>query len=126
SYRRRGMSAKGPGCVKSRTVCYDSFFESAVGSDGCQALWKGLTGAKAHFSQPRLTTTWARTIQFVRLTLSLLVSILASLALVVLRRWNKGGLAMIRRRCSRYTSMATSIASHRADALSASASAISS
>ena len=56
-------------CEKSRG-CYDSFFKSAGGSDGCQALWKGLTGAKAHFSQRCLTTTWPRTIWFVRLTLS--------------------------------------------------------
>src|ERR1700722_19951803 len=70
-------------CEKSHG-CYDSFFESAGGSDGCQALWKGLTGAKAHFSQRCLTTTWPRTIWFVRLTLSLKVLILASLALGVL------------------------------------------
>src|SRR5271155_3117674 len=78
------------------------FFESAGGSDECQALWKGLTGAKPHFSQRCLTTTWPRTIWFVRLTLSLKVLILASLALVGLSRWNKGGLAIIRRPCSRY------------------------
>jgi hypothetical protein len=65
--------------------------ESAGGSDGCQALWKELTGAKAHFSLPCLTTTWLRTIWFVRLTLSLKALILASLALVVLRRWVRLG-----------------------------------
>jgi Transposase and inactivated derivatives len=41
-------------------------------------------------------------------------------------RWNKGGPAIIRRRCSRYTFMAISIAFRRADALSVSASVISS
>jgi hypothetical protein len=41
-------------------------------------------------------------------------------------RWQKGGPAIIRRRCSRFTFMAISIASHRAAALSANASAISS
>ena len=39
------MVANGPGCVKSRRDVYDSFLKSAGGSDGCQALWKGLTGA---------------------------------------------------------------------------------
>ena len=39
---------------------------------------------------------------------------------------NKGGLAMIRRRCSRHTFMAISIGFRRADALSANASVISS
>ena len=39
---------------------------------------------------------------------------------------DKDGPAIIQRRCSRYTSMAISIASHRAGALSASASATSS
>ena len=57
------------------------FFESAGGSDGCQPLWKGLTGAKARFSLPCLTTTCLRTIWFVQLMLSLKVLILASLAL---------------------------------------------
>ena len=66
----------------------------------------------------------ARTIWFVRLTLSLKVLILASLALVGLRRWKKGVPAIIRQRCSRYTFMAISIAFRRADALSVSASVI--
>ena len=44
-------SATGPGCVKSRTDAM-IFFELAGGSDGCQALWKGLTEANAHFSLP--------------------------------------------------------------------------
>jgi hypothetical protein len=39
-------------------------------------------------------------------------------------RWRKGDLGIIRPRCSRYTFMATSIASHRAGGLSASVSAI--
>src|SRR4029077_5281718 len=104
-------------CEKSEG-CYDSFFESAGGSDGCQALWKELTGAKAHFFLPRLTTTWLRTIWFVRLTLSLKALILASLALVVLRRWKKGGPPIIRRCCSRYTFTAISIAFRRAAAWS--------
>ena len=56
----------GPSLCEESHGCYDSFFESAVGSDGSQALWKGLTGAKAHFSHPCLTTTWPRTIRFVR------------------------------------------------------------
>ena len=43
-----------------------------------------------------------------------------------LSRWNKGGLAIIRRPCSRYTFMAISIAFRRAAALSANASATSS
>ena len=71
-------------CEKSHG-CYDSF-KSAGGSDGCQALWKGLTEANAHFSLPCLTTTWPRTIRFVRLTRSLKVLILISLALVGLSR----------------------------------------
>src|SRR4029077_13439425 len=75
-------------CEKSHG-CYDSFFESAGGSDGCQALWKGLTEANAHFSLPCLTTTWPRTIRFVRLTRSLKVLILISLALVGLSRWKR-------------------------------------
>src|SRR4029077_20924209 len=75
-------------CEKSHG-CYDSFFESAGGSDECQALWQGETGAKAHFYLPCLTTTWPRTIWFVRLMLSLKVLSLASLALVGLRRWKK-------------------------------------
>jgi len=61
---------------------------------------------------------------FVRLTLSLKVLILASLVLVGSRRWNKGGPAMIRQRCSGYTFMAISIAFRRAAALSVSASVI--
>ena len=65
-------------CEKS-LGCYD-FFKLAGGGDGCQALWKGLTGAKAHFSQPCWTTTWPRTIWFVRLTLSLKVLISPTLA----------------------------------------------
>src|ERR1700691_6624536 len=116
----------GPGCVESRPDAMILLFESADGSGGCRALWRVLTGAKARFSHPCLTTTWARTIRFVRLTLLSMGSILAGLALVGLYRWNKGGLAIIRRRCSRYTFMAISIASHRADGLSVSASAISS
>jgi hypothetical protein len=63
---------------------------------------------------------------FVQLMLSLKVLSLASLALVGLRRWKKGGPAIIRRRFSRYTFMAISTAFHRADALSVSASVISS
>ena len=47
--------------------------------------------ANAHFSLPCLTTTWPRTIRFVRLTRSLKVLILISLALVGLSRWKKGG-----------------------------------
>src|ERR1700680_3704725 len=101
-------------------------FESVGGSDGCRALWGGLTGAKDNFSHPCLTTTWSKTIPFVRLTLSSMASILAGLALVGLCRWNKGVLAIIRQRCSRYTFMATSIAFLRADGLSVSASVISS
>src|SRR5271165_3489403 len=116
----------GPRLCEKSLRCYDSFVESVVGGDGCQALWKGLTGAKAHFSPPHLTTTWTRTIRFVRLMLLLKVSILASLALFGLRRWNKGGPVMIRRRCSRYTFMAISIGFRRAAGLSASASVISS
>jgi transposase len=54
------------------------------------------------------------------------VLILAGLALVGLRRWKEGGPAIIRRRCSRYTFMAISIAFRRAAALSANASATSS
>ena len=65
-------------CEKS-LGCYD-FLKSAGGGDGCQALWKGLTGAKAHFSQPCWTTTWPRTIWIVRLTLSLKVLISPTLA----------------------------------------------
>jgi transposase len=42
-------------------------FESADGSGECRALWRGLTGAKAHFSHPCLTTTLPTTIRFVRL-----------------------------------------------------------
>jgi hypothetical protein len=53
---------------------------------------------------------------FVRLTLSLKALILANLALVVLRRWKKGGPPIIRRRCSRYTFTAISIAFRRAAA----------
>ena len=34
-------SVTGPGCVKSRTDAMILFFESAGGSDECQALWKG-------------------------------------------------------------------------------------
>src|SRR4051794_23153365 len=100
-------------CEKSHR-CYDSAHESASGSDGCQASWKGLIGAKAVCSQPNLKTMWPRTIWFARLTLSLMVLILASLALVGLRRWREGGPAITRRRFSRFTFMATSIASHRA------------
>src|ERR1700730_5691619 len=44
-------------CEKSQG-CYDSFFESAGGSDGCQALWKGLNEANAHFYLPCFATTW--------------------------------------------------------------------
>ena len=51
---------------------------------------------------------------------------LGKLGLVGLRRWKKGGPAIIRRRFSRYTFMAISTAFHRADALSVSASVISS
>jgi hypothetical protein len=67
SFARAEVSSWPRLCEKSQG-CYDSFFESAGGSDGCQALWKGLTGAKAHFSPPCLTTTCLRTIWFVRLT----------------------------------------------------------
>src|SRR5438105_433544 len=106
--------ACGPRLCEKSHRCYDSARESASGSDGCQASWKGLIGAKAVCSQPNLKTMWPRTIWFARLTLSWMVLILASLALVGLRRWKEGGPAIIRRRCSRYTFMAISIASHRA------------
>src|SRR6202040_882486 len=116
----------GPRLCEKSHGCYDSFFESAGGSDGCQALWKGLTEANAQFSLPCLTTTWPRTIRFVRLTRSLKVLILISLALVGLSRWKKGGPATMRRHCSRYIFMAISIAFRRADGLSVNASVISS
>src|SRR5271169_2885987 len=96
------------------------------GSDECQASWRGLIGAKAACSQPNLKTMWPRTIWFARLTLSLMVLILASLALVGLRRWKEDGPAITRRRFSRYTSMAISIGFRRAAGLSANASVISS
>ena len=48
---------------------------------------------------------------------------LGQLGFTGLRRWTRGGPAIIRRRCSRFTFMATSIASHRAGVLSGSASA---
>ena len=47
-YPEHTVVAAGPGCVKSRSAAM-ILFESADGSDGCQALRKGLTGAKAHF-----------------------------------------------------------------------------
>ncbi len=53
-------------------------------------LVEGIDRSQAHLSLPCLTTTWPRTIWFVRLTLSLKVLILASLALVGLRRRKKG------------------------------------
>jgi len=62
----------------------------------------------------------------VRLTRSLKVLILISLALVGLSRWKKGGPATMRRHCSRYIFMAISIAFRRADGLSVNASVISS
>ena len=65
------LVTKGPGCVKSRTDAMIFFLNSAVGSDECQALWRGLIGAKAVCSQPNLKTMWPRTIRFVRLTLLL-------------------------------------------------------
>src|SRR5436190_7993550 len=77
-------------CEKSHR-CYDSAGESASGSDGCQASWKGLIGARAACSQPNLKTMWPKTIWFARLTLLLMVLILAGLALVGLRRWKEGG-----------------------------------
>src|SRR5262249_22671104 len=102
---------------------YDSLCESASGGDGWRGSWRGLIGAKARFSRPCLTTMWRKTIRSVRLTLLLTVLTLANLALVGLQRWKKGGRPIIRPRCSRYTFMGISIVSHRADALSASASA---
>src|SRR5438105_15218725 len=83
-------------CEKSHR-CYDSAGESASGSDGCQASWKGLIGAKAVCSQPKLKTMWPRTLWFARLTLSWMVLIVASLALVGLRDWQEGGTAIILR-----------------------------
>ena len=50
---------------------------------------EGIDRSQSTFSLPCLTTTWPRTIWFVRLMLSLKVLSLASLALVGLRRWKK-------------------------------------
>ena len=50
---------------------------------------------------------------------------LRKLGFVRLRRWTKGGPAIIQRRCSRFTFMAISTVFHRAGALSGNANAIS-
>ena len=84
---------------------------------------EGIDRSQSTFFPAVLDDFVVRTIWFVRLTLSLKVLILASLALGVLCHWRKGGPAIIRQRCSRYTFMAISIAFRRADALSVSASA---
>ena len=85
---------------------------------------EGIDRSQSTFFPAMLDDYVAEDNLFERLTLSLKVLILASLALVGLRRWKKGVPAIIRQRCSRYTFMAISIAFRRADALSVSASVI--
>ena len=75
---------------------------------------EGIDRSQSSLFPAELEDYVAETIWFGRLTLSLMALILASLALVGLRRWKEVGPAIIRRRCSRYTFMAISIASHRA------------
>src|SRR5437870_12672616 len=120
SSRRRGdririaaMREAGPGprLYEKSQRCYDSAGESAIGGDGCQASSRGLIGARAVCSRRNLRTMWPRTIWFARLTLLSTVLIWASLASGGLFRWKRDDPAIIRRRCSRFTFMAISIAS---------------
>src|SRR5215831_10630026 len=50
-----GLARNYPMCEKSNR-CYNSARESAIGSAGCQASWRGLIGAKAVCSQRHLRT----------------------------------------------------------------------
>ena len=87
---------------------------------------EGIDRSQSSLFPAELEDYVAEDIRFARLTLSLMVLILASLALVGLRRWREDGPAITRRRCLRYTFMAISIGFRRAGGLSANASVISS